>query len=48
MNNVGATFSPRTNKSNQFCSVFGCNSRARRNPELRFHNFPSEIALQNL
>jgi len=38
----GARFSPRPNKSNQFCSVFGCNSRSRRNPDLKFHTFPSE------
>jgi len=37
----GAIFSPRPNKSNQFCSVFGCNSRSRRNPDLRSHTFPS-------
>lgn len=42
MEKNGSKFSPRPNKSNQFCSVFGCNSRSRRNPELRFHNFPNE------
>lgn len=41
MENNGAKFSLRPNKSNQFCSVFGCNSISRRNPELRFHSFPS-------
>lgn len=37
-----AKFSPHPNKSNNFCSVFGCNSRSCCDPDIRFHCFPSE------
>lgn len=40
MEEAGVAFSPKKSKSNVYCSVFGCSSRARRNPELRFHTFP--------
>src|SRR3978361_263357 len=30
----------KSSKSNVFCCVDGCNSLARRNPELSFHYFP--------
>ena len=33
-------FSPKPSKSKIFCSVFGCNSRASKNPELSFYRFP--------
>ena len=37
---AGVLFFPKPSKSNVFCSVFGCNSKASKNPELRFHRFP--------
>ena len=37
---VGVLFSPKLSKSKVFCSVFGCNSKASKNPELSFHRFP--------
>ena len=37
---AGVLFSPKPSKSKVFCSVFDCNSRAGKNPELSFHRFP--------
>ena len=37
---AGVLFSPKSPKSKVFCSVFGCNSKPSRNPELSFHSFP--------
>lgn len=32
-------FSPRNSKSKAYCSVYGCNSKACRDLEVRFHKF---------
>ena len=37
---AGVLFSPKPSKSKVFCSVFGCNSKASKNPELGFYRFP--------
>lgn len=37
---LGARFSPRTTKSRAYCSVYGCNSLASKEPTVRFHYFP--------
>lgn len=37
-------FSLRKTKSKKFCSVFGCKSKACKNPEIRFHFFPAPNA----
>ena len=37
---AGVLFSPKPSKSKVFCSVFGCNGKASKNPELIFHLFP--------
>lgn len=35
-------FSPRKTKSNTYCSVYGCNSKACKNDTVRFYNFPKK------
>lgn len=42
IDNSGTTFTPKKNKSKRFCCVYGCNSLARRNSEVRFVTFPKE------
>ena len=37
---AGVLFSPKPSKSTVFCSVFGCNNKASKNPELSFYRFP--------
>ena len=37
---AGVLFSPKPSKNTFFCSTFGCNSKASKNPELSFHRFP--------
>ena len=37
---AGVLFSPKPSKNKVFCSIFGCNSKASKNPELSFHRFP--------
>ena len=37
---VGGLFSPKPSKNKIFCLIFGCNSKASKNPELSFHRFP--------
>lgn len=44
MEESGMKFSPQNTKSKRFCSVFGCQSKAYKNPELRFHSFPAPNA----
>ncbi|XP_044742945.1 uncharacterized protein LOC123305324 [Chrysoperla carnea] len=39
---LGTRFPPKQNKSKAFCCVYGCGSRAWRNPDVRFHKFPKE------
>lgn len=36
----GVRFSPRKTKSKIYCCVYGCNSKACNDPEVRFHFFP--------
>ena len=37
---AGVLFSPKPLKNKMFFSIFGCNSKASKNPELSFHRFP--------
>ena len=37
---LGVKFRPKPSKSKIYCSVFGCSSKACKNPELSFHHFP--------
>lgn len=37
---TGVKFPHKKSKSKIFCSVFGCNSKACKNPELSFHRIP--------
>ena len=43
---AGVQFVPKASKSKIFCCVFGCNSKACRNPELSFHHFPKAGKVQ--
>ncbi|XP_076680816.1 uncharacterized protein LOC143375506 [Andrena cerasifolii] len=43
---AGVQFPPKASKSKIFCCVFGCNSKACRNPELSFHHFPKAGKVQ--
>ena len=43
---AGVQFPPKPSKSKIFCCVFGCYSKACRNPELSFHHFPKAGKLQ--
>ena len=38
--NVNKPFSPKPSKNKVFCSIFGCNNKDSKNPELSFHRFP--------
>ena len=40
MSDSGLKFSNIKTNRNVFCSVFGCSSRACKDPEIRFHKFP--------
>ncbi|KAH0560854.1 hypothetical protein KQX54_009295 [Cotesia glomerata] len=48
---LGVRFSPKQSKSKTFCSVYGCNSKACKNFDVRFHYFPKQsenfIKIQN-
>lgn len=43
---TGVKFPPKNSRSKIFCSVFGCNSKACKNPELSFHRFPEAGKVQ--
>ena len=46
MDNVCEEHKQKQPKSKIYCSVFGCTSERCKNPELSFHHFPKDGAVQ--
>lgn len=42
VDNSGVRFSPKVNKRKAYCCVYGCKSKACRDPDVRFHFFPKK------